>query len=197
LVVLLPGSRQGEFRRHFPYVIEATEQIYRSRAVSFVWAVPEGADVTSFRERISGPPIQIVEGETWDAIAHADVALAASGTVTVEAAILGTPMVTYYRVMPLSWLAGRFLVRVPFYTMVNLIAGRKIVPELIQQKLTGSRLAEEALDLLDDSRRREKMRDDLRQMVATLDLSGADPMERAAAIVSEHLTMRSGVCPSA
>jgi lipid-A-disaccharide synthase len=97
----------------------------------------------------------------------------------------------------LSWLAGRFLVRVPFYTMVNLIAGRKIVPELIQQKLTGSRLAEEALALLDDSRRREKMRDDLKQMVATLDLCGADPIERAAAIVSEHLTMRSGVCPSA
>ena len=65
-------------------------------------------------------------------MAHANLALAASGTVTVEAALLGTPMVTFYKVTAASWLAGKFLVDVPFYSMVNLIAGRAVVPELMQ-----------------------------------------------------------------
>ena len=67
-------------------------------------------------------------------MAHADLALAASGTVTVEAALLGTPMVTFYKVTPLSWVAGKLLVDVPFYSMVNLIAGRAVVPELMQSR---------------------------------------------------------------
>ena len=67
-------------------------------------------------------------------MAHADLALAASGTVTVEAALLGTPMVTFYRVTPLSWVLGKLLVDVPFYSMVNLIAGRAVVPELMQDR---------------------------------------------------------------
>ena len=61
-------------------------------------------------------PIQVIEGESWDAMAHADVALAASGTVTVEAALLGTPMVTFYKVTAPSWVVGKLLVRVPFYS---------------------------------------------------------------------------------
>ena len=77
-----------------------------------------------FRERIGSAPIQVIEGENWDAMAHADLVLAASGTVTIEAALLGTPMVTFYRVTPASWMVGRPLVNVPFYSMVNLVAGR-------------------------------------------------------------------------
>ena len=76
----------------------------------------------------------MIEGESWDAMAHAELALAASGTVTVEAALLGTPMVTFYKVTPPSWLAGKLLVDVPFYSMVNLIAGRAVVPELMQSR---------------------------------------------------------------
>ena len=92
-----------------------------------------------FRERSGRSPIRVIEGESWDAMAHADLALAASGTVTVEAALLGTPMVTFYKVTLPSWLAGKFLVDVPFYSMVNLIAGRAVVPELMQGQMTGER----------------------------------------------------------
>ncbi len=77
-------------------------------------------------------------------MAHCDVALAASGTVTVEAALLGAPMVTFYKVTGLSWAIGKLLVDVPFYSMVNLIAGKKVVPELMQDEMTGERLAAEA-----------------------------------------------------
>ncbi|HET8550185.1 MAG TPA: DUF354 domain-containing protein, partial [Bryobacteraceae bacterium] len=123
-------------------------------------------------------------GETRDAIAHADVAIAASGTVTVEAALLGTPMVTCYRVHPLSWMFGRRFVRVPFLTMVNLIAGRQIVPELMQDKMTGEGLATEVEILLTDAKARETMKRELAEVAAKL-TTPEDPIERAADIVAE------------
>src|SRR5229473_1985419 len=90
--------------------------------------------------RTRGAAIQIVEGDTWDALAFSEVALAASGTVTIEAALLGAPMVTFYKVNALSWILGRWLVKAPFLSMVNLVAGRRIVPELIQGDMTGERI---------------------------------------------------------
>ncbi len=143
LVTVLPGSRKGEAARHLPAIVEAVERIYRRQATHFLLPASETTGAAFFRERIGRAPIQVIEGETWDAIAHADLALAASGTVTIEAALVGTPMVTFYKVNPLSWLLGRLLVRVPFYSMVNLVAGRAIVPELMQSAATGERLAAE------------------------------------------------------
>jgi lipid-A-disaccharide synthase len=133
-----------------------------------------------------------MEGETWDVLAHADLALAASGTVTVEAALLGTPMVTYYRVSALSWLLGRRLVKVPFYSMVNLVAGRAVVPELMQNEMSGERLAAEALRLLDDPAARNRMRQELGGVAASLG-SAEDPFQRAAGIIEEFLGTKTGI----
>lgn len=116
-------------------------------------------------------------------MAHARLALAASGTVTVEAALLGTPMVSYYRVTPISWLMGKLLVRVPFYTMVNLIAGRRVVPELMQDEMTGERIAAEARALLDDGPARAAMLDGLAQVRARLTGDPANPPARRAAMM--------------
>ena len=112
-------------------------------------------------------------------MAYCDVALAASGTVTVEAALLGTPMVTFYRVSGLSWALGKLLVRVPFYSMVNLIAERRAVPELMQSEMTGDRIAAEAERLLRDGPERAKMKAELRCVASRL-MQAGDPMERAA-----------------
>ena len=185
LIALLPGSRKGEIARHLPFLKDAAQRIagVRHPAPRFVLALPPGINI---KERFSGSSIQIMEGRTWGVLACADLALAASGTVTIEAALLGTPMVTFYRVNRLSWLMGKLLVRVPFYSMVNLIAGRRIVPELIQGEMTGERLAGEALRLLDDPEAIETMRRDLRTVAANL--SGKDdPMEVAASVVRKFL----------
>jgi lipid-A-disaccharide synthase len=131
-----------------------------------------------------------VEGETWDVLAHADLALAASGTVTIEAALLGTPMVTFYKVTPLSWALGKLLVDVPFYSMVNLVAGRAVVPELMQNEMEGGRLASEALRLLKDSAACGAMRRDLQNVASAL-AGFEDPIEQAAAIVEQFLGTRS------
>ena len=185
LVALLGGSRRGEAGRHLPILVEAAGAIERQQPAQFVLATP-ASGFAHFRERISGASIQVIEGETWDVLAHADVALAASGTVTIEAALLGTPMVTFYKVSALSWRLGRRLVRVPYYTMVNLVAGRAVVPELMQNEISGERLAAEALRLLNNPGDRDEMRRGLAGVAAALS-SGEDPMERAAGIIQEFL----------
>jgi lipid-A-disaccharide synthase len=182
LVTVLPGSRKGEAARHLPVLLEATERIYREQATSFVLAASETAGAAFFQERLGRAPIQVIEGETWDAIAHADLVLAASGTVTVEAALLGTPMVTFYKVTALSWAIGKLLVSVPFYSMVNLVAGRKIVPEIMQAEMTGDRLAAEALQLLRDENQRSRMREELAEVARRLTMGG-DAMARASAVI--------------
>jgi lipid-A-disaccharide synthase len=100
-------------------------------------------------------------------------------------------MVTFYRVNNLSWLIGKFLVRVPFYSMVNLVAGRRIVPELIQGDMTAARLADEALALLANESARESMRSELqlvaRKLAQHQDDPQDDPLEVAASLVEKHL----------
>jgi lipid-A-disaccharide synthase len=189
LITVLPGSRKGEAARHLPALLEAVELIYRQQATHFLLPASETTGAAFFTERIGRAPIQVIEGETWDAIAHADLALAASGTVTVEAALLGTPMITFYKVNALSWLVGRLMVRVPFYSMVNLVAERPAVPELMQTAMTGERLAVEAMHLLQDAGAREQMRRDLAEVARRLSSEGR-PMEKAAALVEQLLMER-------
>ncbi len=190
IVALLPGSRAGEIRRHLPHLVEAARRLAADRALSFVLALPPGswaaAGLGRFWEPFASETIQVIEGDSWNAIAHAELALAASGTVTIEAALLGTPMVVFYRVTTLSWLLGRLLVDVPFYSMVNLIAGRPVVPELIQNEVSGESLAAEGRRLLGGEEARRRMKQELARVAAAL--SGEeDPFEKAAASVVELL----------
>jgi lipid-A-disaccharide synthase len=188
LIAVLPGSRRGEAARHLPALLEAADRLNREKAVNLVLPASEGTGVEFFRERMGRSPILVIEGESWDAMAHADLALAASGTVTVEAALLGTPMVTFYKVTAPSWVAGKLLVKVPFYSMVNLIAGRRLVPELMQGEMTGERIAAEARRLLSDGPARREMKAGLAEVRNKLAAgAGQDPARRAAAIVQELL----------
>jgi lipid-A-disaccharide synthase len=119
-------------------------------------------------------------------MAYADVTLAASGTVVMEAALLGAPVVAFYRVSALSWRIGRPFVKVPFYTMVNLVAGRRVVPELIQHEMTGERLAAEALALLESEPARVEMKAGLGEVARRL-ASHGDPLEESARRVAASL----------
>ena len=145
IVVLLPGSRKGEVARHVPDVVAAAQTLRDRAGAVPILALPGGfgAAQCDFLEPFRAASIQVIEGLTWDVLAHADLALAASGTVTIEAAMLGTPMVTFYRVNAISWYLGRWLVKSPFLSMVNLVAGRKIVAELIQSDMTADAIGTE------------------------------------------------------
>ena len=197
IITLLPGSRPGEALRHMPVLLN-TVQLLRHRwpTAAFILATPKGfaqlGVFSNFKERIAASSIKVIENEAWDCIGHASLALAASGTVTMEAAVLGTPMVTFYKVTALSWWAGRRLVKVPYLSMVNLIAERLIVPELIQDQMTAENLAEAATNLLASPGKMAQMRADLAAVRASLIKAGDDsatqPLERAAHIIAQTLS---------
>ena len=190
LIAMLPGSRQSEAMRHLPDLLGAAELLVRDSEASFVLPASPTCGAAFFAQKVAGSRIQVIEGEAWDAMAHCDVALAASGTVTVEAALLGAPMVTYYRVTKTSWAIGRWLVDVPFFSMVNLVAGKRVVPELIQADMTAERIAAEAARLLHDPRERARMKRDLAMVADRLTGDGVDAMIRAASevqtVVEKH-----------
>jgi lipid-A-disaccharide synthase len=166
--------------------LDAVNRLYREQAVNLILPASSTTGAGFFQARIGGSPIRVIEGESWEAMAHSDLALAASGTVTVEAALLGTPMVTFYKVTAASWLAGKLLVDVPFYSMVNLIAGRAVVPELMQGQMTGESLAREARRLLTDEGARAEMKAGLAEVRQKL-AGGENAAGRAAAAIQEIL----------
>ena len=190
LISVLPGSRRGEAARHLPALLDAVLRLGRECTLgppNFVLPASPTTGAGFFAERIGRTPVNVIEGEAWDAIAHADLVLAASGTVTIEAALLGTPMVTFYRVSRPSWIAGKLLVRVPFYSMVNLVAGRAVVPELMQDRMTGPNLTLEARRLLEDEQARSEMRAGLADVGRRLAAPAGDPSHRAAIIIQDIL----------
>src|SRR5947208_4129427 len=129
--------------------------------------------------------VEALTRATYDALAYSDLALVASGTATVEAAILGRPMVVVYRVSRLTWAAGKLLVKVPFYSMVNLLAGKAVVRELMQGEFTATKLAAAAEFLLDHPEARETMARELAAVRARLGPGHA--IERAADAVARLL----------
>ena len=188
LIALLPGSRRGEASRHLGPVLDAVARLTQQRPMNFVLPASTTTGREFFAQRISDPAVQVIEGETENALANADLALVASGSATVEAALLGAPMVVFYRVTAASWMVGRMMVDVPFYSMVNLLAQRRIVPELIQSDCTGERLASEAGRLLESEQARQRMKQDLGAVKRSL--QGEMPAaQRAAEVICNKLDL--------
>jgi lipid-A-disaccharide synthase len=185
VVSLLPGSRPQEVAHNLPPLVGAAAEMIRRRPdLRFLLAVAPALDRTAVRAPFGPLPVTAVQGQTMAALEAARVAVVASGTATVEAALLGTPMVVVYRVSPATYVLGRPFVRVPHFAMVNLIAEKRVVPELIQGDFTPDRVARETLSLLDDSSRLKEMRDHLLTVRRRLGEPGASA--RAAAAVARE-----------
>ena len=147
---LLPGSRRHEVERLLPAMAEAGAEVAR-RFPGARFVLGRAPTVTSSEiQRHVGGMIDVTEGATHDVIAAADLVLAASGTVTLEAALLGTPMIVCYRVSATTELMGRLLMRIPWVSLANITLGRAVVPELLQRDATGPVIGREAVRLLDD-----------------------------------------------
>ena len=177
----MPGSREVEVRRHLPVLIETFERDSQElRMEAFlIWPpslpVPEG-----IAERV-----QCIREDRYAAMNSCDLMMVASGTSTLESAILDVPLLIVYRVSSISWLLGKALVRVPYYGLVNWIAGKQIVPEFIQERMNPELLASESVKYLNDPSLREHMQHSLQEIVATLGPPGA--LDRAAAAILNRL----------
>ncbi len=176
-VAILPGSRPNEVSRILPDLAAAARLIRRDvPAAQFIVARAPHLDDTLFdpvRAGASDTPFTIVEGDTDTVLASVDLALTASGTATVQAALHDTPMVVVYRMAPLSYQLARRVVNVDTIAMVNLIAGEKIAPELVQDAFTPEAVAREAISMLTDRDRAARVRAGLALVRARLGGQGA------------------------
>lgn len=189
IVTLLPGSRKSEMAQHYQRVMEACARLQESMGgrVQFVHAVAPNLKPEMLAACALPPGLKVtrVEGETYNALAAADCAIVASGTATVEAALLGTPMVVIYRVTPITAAILRHMIRTPFIGMVNLIAGRQVAPELIQNGFTPEAVEAEVRRLLESEPARAEAKAGLAEVRAKMGPGGA--IERAADIFAGML----------
>jgi len=177
-VALLPGSRPNELRRIVPGIAAALPLIAsRVPGVQFVVAAAPNLPDTLFAPLISAGcgfgRTAMVHERTDDVLAASDVVITASGTATVQAALHERPMVVVYKLSPLTYRLGKPFVRVDTYAMANLVAGKRIVPELIQDEFTSARVADECVRLLTDEELRQRTRDELRRVGERLGGVGA------------------------
>jgi lipid-A-disaccharide synthase len=179
-VALLPGSRPNEIERIAPVLLEALPLISaRVPHAQFVVARAPNLANELFAPFV-GSGLVIVEGRTDDVLAAADVVITASGTATVQAALHERPMVVVYRLSPLTYRLGKPFLKVDTYAMPNLVAGRRVVPELIQDGFTPQRVAEETIALLMDADRHARAREALRGVRERLGSPGASARAAAA-----------------
>jgi lipid-A-disaccharide synthase len=175
VVGLLPGSRQGEVERLAPLIRDAARIVRESRpGARFVAAVAPTLESEAVAARLAGgPPLQLHRG-AHTVMRAADVLVVASGTATLEAGLLGTPMVVCYRVSWSSELIGRAVARVPWISLVNLVLGRAVVPELWRRsETTAERLAAHVLRLLDDPAAAAAQREAFAELAETMGEPGA------------------------
>ena len=187
-VALLPGSRKKEIAQLLPDMLGAARLLMsRFADVQFVLPVAPTLERALVEQhvRASGVPVRIIDGRVYDVLQASDAAIVTSGTATLETGLMAVPMVIVYRISRLSYLIGRMIIHVKHIGLVNIVAGKTIVPELIQDDVTPALIAEAIGEVLSDPERNRKIRDDLRQVRAQLGEGGAS--RRAAAVVLELL----------
>jgi lipid-A-disaccharide synthase len=193
LVAILPGSRRNELRMILPDLVRTAGEIAKTLPeAQFILARAPHLDEELFAPLADWPvyaarPV-VVEGAADNVLASANVAVVASGTVTVQAALHGCPMVVVYRVAPLTYRLGKPLLHVDTYSMANLVAGRRVVPELIQDAFTPQAAAAEALRVLTEPAQAARVKADLADIRAKLGTPGAS--RRAAEAVLAVAGMR-------
>ncbi len=180
LVVLMPGSRRGEVEAHLPVLMAALPRIESETGAQFLLIKAEDLDEGFLRSRIpaGASPVLILDGGAVDALGAADLVLASCGTANLEAALLGAPLVAFYRLSPLTYALGSKLIRIRRFSIVNILAGKALVPELIQKDFTSAALAAEAVRLLRSNGERDRQRAEFRRLK---DVLGAAPASDNAA----------------
>lgn len=193
VIGLLPGSREEEVRRHLPLMLHSAKIILQDiPRARFLLGKADSLKSKYLEERLALEvlPVRVLTGLTYEVMRASDLLLVASGTATLEAALLEVPMVIVYRVSLLSWFLGRMMIRVPYIGLVNLVAGKELVPELIQFQATPERVSRVALAMLSDLDGLDRIRIGLSSLRTRLGSPGAS--RRAALEALEMMGIQKG-----
>jgi lipid-A-disaccharide synthase len=182
VIALIPGSRMMEIRKMLERMMEICDEFPRYQ---FVVAGAPSIPREFYEEIIRKPSVRLVMNQTYDLLQHSRAALVTSGTATLETALMGVPQVVCYKGNYLSYLIARRLIKVKFISLVNLIAGKMLVPELIQSGLNRKNLLQELNSILEDGPARREMIDGYRLLTAELGGQGAS--KRAANLMIQYL----------
>jgi len=166
LIVILPGSRKSELKYHMPVLSEAIQAIKNEWNAQFILLLAENLD-KNFLSSLIYPQLKdlkILTEDHYEAIASSDLALSACGTVNLEAALLETPLISFYRISPLSYFFGIKLIKIKNYSIVNILAGKRIIPELIQRDFSAENILQETKKLLDSDEARSEMKSHFRDI---------------------------------
>ena len=150
LIAILPGSRKSEIKFHMPILNQVIKNLSQEWDAQFILLLAENlmeTFVTSFLREVS-PAVEILSQDAYVAMAYSDIALSSCGTANLEAALLGTPVVAFYRISPLTYYAGIKLMKIKNFSIVNILAGKKIIPELIQRNFTVENILDETRKIL-------------------------------------------------
>ncbi len=187
VIALLPGSRRKEIAYHLPVMVDAATQLKRLQQAQFFCVRANTLERTELQNELdrAGFVIPIVEAGRYDAVNAADLVWAASGTATLETALLEKPMIVVYRVSWVTYWLARLLVNVKYIGIANIIAGKAIVPELVQSELSAERLVRESQAILNDHDARQGMIANLGKLKAQLGSPGA--ANRVAALAASMI----------
>jgi lipid-A-disaccharide synthase len=174
ILALFPGSRRQEIEEIFPAMIGAARMLQKQLGVEVVVGAASALDYDYLKSFVMGDfPIRLVQNATYDIMANADLALVTSGTATLETACYRTPMIVVYKTSWPTYLIGRLLVRISNIGLVNIVAGKTVVPELLQGAVTPHRLAREAARMLQDEKLLASIREELAVVRQRLGTPGA------------------------
>jgi lipid-A-disaccharide synthase len=184
-ILLLPGSRTGELKRHLPVMLDALKLVQQKQLSIRTLMVLPNNTLAEQAKSLGSANVEIQIGQLHEALAQANVAIASTGTVTMECAFFGVPTVTLYKTSRLTYEIGKRIVKVKSLTMPNLLAGEEIYPEFIQDATTPENISGAALELLQDELRRAQIKTKLEEIISSLGESGAS--RRAAQAITSLL----------
>jgi len=189
VIGLLPGSRKREVRKILPTCLKAIQQIQKQLPAVQVVVAQAHSLSDSIIRGLLGPSektIQVLKGQPNEVMAASDLLLITSGTATLQGALIGTPMIIVYRASPLTYQIAKRLVTIPHIGLVNILAGKGVVPELLQDRMTPERISQEAMCILEDPDRQKSMKQEFQAIRNSLGGPGAS--RRAAEMILAEIT---------
>jgi len=185
IIALMPGSRQSELKFHLPVLLKAMVKIKAEFPAQFLLLKAENIEADLLEKYLKNAKsnLKILNNNKYEALAYAHIVLAACGTSNLEAALLGTPLIAFYRIFPLTYLFGIKLIKIKNYSIVNILAGEKIIPELIQHNFTPENIFQETKKILGSELIKSRMVENFSHLKKTLNkgqasLTAAQELEK-------------------